>query len=470
MEHYIEKILCIEILEKITRFKRYLLSPYSSSKTEGKEVVSLFISALESTQNELFKIIDYLKRKKVLNNIEKASVLRRLSNAFITIVKLHDQLQLIYGSWVRPETHTFINEVISFFPADRKPEKINIVLTNEYNFLEGNLTWLFDDILNNQNFSTILREENPTVFLPKIDYDNPLNWAILVHECGHTDTKGVQNILANKKLVPSSLNDSNKLILQNWVEEIYCDLIASRVLGPAYLASFCTYALLISGIDGNEKNYKSHPSNIVRITIIQEYLERMNIKVPFGKEFFNCDDLGTYYYVMLEKYNEIGRKFLNAYSSQDTLPFDLTEIIDTISEEVDDLVKLKISLTNEDFNRIQILKERLSKGITIASYQELASLDDAKKSYPDKEVSLEDLNMGKSALQETRTKLWEIINAGWINKIEYLLPKTMDLFFTNEEELTINEKIEIFDLELQKYDNVLLKSIESSEIFKIMEE
>ena len=47
---------------------------------------------------------------------------------------------------------------------------------------------------------------------------------------------------------------------------------------------------------------------------------------------------------MLEKYNEISRKFLNSYSTHNTLPFDLTELVDTISEQVDDIVKLKISL------------------------------------------------------------------------------------------------------------------------------
>jgi hypothetical protein len=470
MENYIEKILCIEVLEKISRLKRYLQSHYSSSKTEGKEVVGLFMNALESTQNNLETVIIYLKKTSSLNYSEKASVLRRISNAFLTIVNLHDQLQLVYGSWVRPETYTFINEVLDFFPPERKPKKVNIVLTNEYNFLEGNLTWLFADILSNNNISIQLKEENPTIFLPKIDYDNPLNWAILAHECGHTDTKGIEDLLNNPQIIPNGISEQNKIILQSWVEEIYCDLIASRVLGPAYLASFCTYALLEAGIDGNEKNYKSHPANIVRISIIQEYLENMNIIVPLNKALLGCSDIGSYYYNMLEKYNEISRKFLNSYSSSDSLPFDLTELIDTISEQVDNIVKLKISLTNDDFLRIKILKERLSNGITIASYQDLEKLKKAKKNYPEKNVTIEELNTAKDALQETRTKLWEIINAGWLNKIECLFPKSIELFFSGEDDSSLNKKIESFSNELENYDNVLLKSIESSEIFKIMEE
>lgn len=468
MDSYIEKILCIEVLEKISRLKRYLLSHYSSTKTEGKEVVGLFLISIEATQKHLERIIDYLKRINSLSYTEKASVQRSISNSFLTIVKLHEQLQLIYGSWVRPETNIFINEVIEFFPLNRKPNMVNIILTNEYNFLESNLTWLFVDILNNNNISAQIKEENPTVFLPKIDYDNPLNWTILAHECGHTDNKGIKSLLSNSQIIPDTIMGNNRNILQSWIEEIYCDLIASRVLGPAYLASFCTYALLVSGIDGNEKNYQSHPANIVRIVIIQEYLEKRNIKIPLSKELLECSDIGSYYYNMLEMYNETSRKFLNSYSSHKIPPFDLTEIVDTISEQVDNIVKLEVFLEHKDFDRIRFLKKRLSKGITIASYQELEKLDAAKKSYPESNVNLEELNNAKAALQETRTKLWEIINAGWINKIETIIPIALDIFFGSNDEL-LNKKIEKFDNVLKNNDNVLLKSIESSEIFKIME-
>ena len=81
---------------------------------------------------------------------------------------------------------------------------------------------------------------------------------------------------------------------------------------------------------------------------------------------------------------------------------------------------------------------------------------------------MKELNEAKEALQETRTKLWEIINTGWINKIENILPISIELFFDNGEYSFI-EKMKIFGNILEKSDNILLKSIESSEIFKIME-
>lgn len=473
MENYVEKVLCIEVVEKISRLRTYLLSHHSSSKTEGKEVVGIFLKSLEATQENFSGVINYLEKAAPLNYSEKASVLRRISMAFATIVKLHDQLQLIYGSWVRPETHTFIKEVLEFFPPERKPQKVNIVLTNKYNFLEGNLTWLFDSILRRNNHISInLKKETPTVFLPKLDYNNPLNWAILAHECGHTDTKGIETLLNNNQLITSDLDED---YVKYWAEEIYCDLIASKILGPAYLASFCTYALLVSGIEGNELHCDTHPASTLRISIIYEYLNNKGIEVPLAKELLGCQDVASYYFTMLEEHSKVSRKFLNSYSSlqsnSEAYPVDLTGFVDIISEQVDNIVKLDLSLSNADFIRIKILKERLSSGITIASYQEPDKLEKARNDYPKEDLQLDDLNTGKMALQETRAKLWEIINAGWLNKIEWVFPNAIDLFFSDKHNnLDFDEKLERFGNELASYDRVVLKSIESSEIFKIMEE
>ncbi len=469
MENQIEKILCIEVLEKISRMRRYLFSHYSSTKTEGKEVVGLFLNALNAIQGNLESLIKYIKSTDSFNPYEKATVSRRISNAFLTFIQLHEQLQLIYGEWVRPETHTFISEILEFFPSERKQSKINIVLTNDYMFFESNLTWLFSAILNNNDIAPQFAEENPTVFLPKIDYDNPLNWTILAHECGHTDAKGIEKLLSNPKLLSTEITGSNKIIFENWVEEIYCDLIATKTLGPAYLASFCTFILLISGIEGNEMSNKSHPSNVLRINLIQEYLESRNIKIPLNTSFGENSDLSSYYYFMVENYNETSRKYLNPDSFQDSPNIDTTILLDTISEEVDDIINFNFTLTKEDFKRIDSLKERLSKGITIASFQDVEKLREAQKKYPKEKIELRDLNEAKESLQEKRAKLWEIINTGWINKIENIIPKAIHLFFENED-YSFTEKMEMLNNELEKNDGILLKSIESSEIFKIMEE
>lgn len=472
MENQIEKILCVEVVEKISRMRRYLSSHYSSSKTEGKEVVNLFKNALNATQDNLENIVKYLRASGALNPVEKASVSRRISDTFFTLINLHEQLQLIYGEWVRPETHTFIKEVIEFFPVERKKKQINVVLTNDYMFFESNLTWLFSNILNDKNITSQLVEENPTVFLPKIDYDNPLNWTILAHECGHTDLKGIEKLLSNDKLIPSNVVGKDKTILENWVEEIYCDLIATKILGPAYLASFSTFVLLLSGIKGNEKSSETHPSNVLRINLIQEYLESKGIKVPINQSYLGNTDLSSYYYYMLENYNETSRKFLNPNSYQLAPSIDTTLILDTISEEVDEIVKLDLTLTTDDFKRIESLKERLAKGITIASFQDIDKLKEARVKYKlDAEdgISLKELNEAKESLQEKRAMLWEIINTGWINKVENIIPAAISLFFENDQ-VSFVDKVETFSNELEKNDHILLKSIESSEIFKIMEE
>ena len=472
MDNLVEKILCVEVLEKISRMRRYLFFTNSSARSEGKEVINLFAKALDATQKNLENLIKYLKFSGSLNPYEKASVSRRISNVFFTIIKMHEQLQLIYGEWVRPETHTFIKEVNEFFPKNRRNNKINIVLTNDYMFFEGNLTWLFTDILSENHITPNLVKENPTVFLPKIDFDNPLNWTILVHECGHTDLKGIEKLLNNTDVIPENLPPKNKKILSNWVEEIYADLIATKILGPAYLASFSSFVLLLSGIEGNERYSSTHPSNVLRINLIYEYLDSRNIVLPINKSFLNSSDLGSYYYYMLENYNETSRKYLFPDISQEYPSLDTTALLDLISDEVDDLIDLSVSLSSEDFKRITSLKDRLSNGIPIASFHDIELITEVKENYAegfDSDNELEHFNEVKQSLQETRTKLWEIINTGWINKVETILPEAIKLFFEDEDR-DFNEKMQEFNNKLEKNDMLLLKSIESSEIFKIMEE
>lgn len=63
----------------------------------------------------------------------------------------------------------------------------------------------------------------------------------------------------------------------------------------------------------------------------------------------------------------------------------------------------------------------------------------------------------------------EIISAGWINKIENILPKFFELFLENEEGHFEDTYSEYRDF-LNKKDNLLLKSIEIADIHSIFEE
>ena len=74
--------------------------------------------------------------------------------------------------------------------------------------------------------------------------------------------------------------------------------------------------------------------------------------------------------------------------------------------------------------------------------------------------------MAKAAIQETHTLPWEIINAGWLHKVEVLYPAAFSLFFAPGTS-RLSDKIDEFDGRQASTDEVLLKSIEVSQIHRM---
>ena len=201
MVNYLEKIICIEVLEKISRMNRFLRSETSSSGHKGNEVVSVFLKVLNAIIENLKPTIKRLSEEIILDEWDRLATMRDLSIIFNSVDKLHLRLQFIYGKWVRTETHVFLKSILEFIPKDRRPEKVSIILSNLYSFLETDLSSYFEDVLSTTDVCVNFQDKNPSVFMPKIELDNPLNWAILVHECGHIDSQGISNLLKRKEIV-----------------------------------------------------------------------------------------------------------------------------------------------------------------------------------------------------------------------------------------------------------------------------
>jgi len=195
--NYLEKLLCVEILEKISRMQRFLHLEPDISRRQGIEVVDIFLKALDAVLVNLSPIVLTLSQEESLSKWEKLAAVRRLSDIFKSIDNLHSQLQFVYGIWVRPETHIFVKSVLEFIPLPRRPEKVNIILSNMYSFLETDLSSYVEDVLSVTNVNVNFQGQSPSVFLPKIERDNPLNWAILVHECGTPTFRGTPTCMNN---------------------------------------------------------------------------------------------------------------------------------------------------------------------------------------------------------------------------------------------------------------------------------
>lgn len=470
MVNLVEKVLCVEILEKISRMQRFLrLQPEMASR-QGTEVVGIFVTALDGVLANLKAVLERLSEAKTLDKWERLAVIRRLSDTFDSLSDLHTQLQFIYGAWVRPETNVFIKDILEFIPGERRPETVSVIPSNDYSFLETDLSFYLQSVLHSANIKVAFQEKTPTVFLPKIERDNPLNWAILVHECGHTDYEGIEKIFEGDRLIPNGIDTSAKNMLRKWAEEIYCDIFATEILGPAYLASFATFALMSAGAGGAEIATMTHPADIVRICIIRDILEKKGIKVRLTKGWSGYDDVTSFFYNLLEECANVYRKHLSAMVPQPPLPLKLQDFVDTICEQIDELITLSRQITPRDFSRVEhLVSNRLSRGMPIGSYPNPKQVKIAIKGLQKDSLTTSNFNKLKKASQESRTLIWEIVNAGWLHKIKSIYPNAFEIFFRSGD-ADIQTKMLDWGKQLEGIDRLLLKSVESSEIQRLLEE
>jgi hypothetical protein len=469
MVNLVEKVLCIEVIEKVARMQRFLCLEPDVTRQQSTEVISIFKMALDGILANLNPTLRRLSEDLELDEWESLATVRRLSDTMNSVDELHAQLQFIHGAWLRPETHVFIKSVLEFIPEDRRPKGVSVVPSNSYLWEESDLSSYFEWVLRRTNVPVAIQKETPTVFLPKIERDNPLNWAILAHECGHADYVGINRLFQRQHIIPERINTSMKRILYRWVEEIYCDIFAAQVLGPAYLASFATFALALAGAGGAERVSETHPADIVRICIVREVLEKNNLMVALAQPLEGYGDVASFFYNVLEERAKLDRMSMRAKVQVPQPPLVLQDSVDAICEQIDELISVSRQLTPRDFSRIHDLATRLSRGIPIAAYRNPVLVEREAKNLHGPELNDLRFNKAKEAVQESRTLLWEIVNAGWLHKIETVYPSAFARFFTSSD-TALQQNITTWGEELAATDRLLLKSIESSEIQKLMEE
>jgi hypothetical protein len=96
------------------------------------------------------------------------------------------------------------------------------------------------------------------VALAKIDHANPFAWSLLLHELGHRAIRELD--------IQSETTDD---IVRQWVIEIGCDIIAMRLVGPAYYAAFLSRAIVD---DAFSISTPRHPSPAVRAGLLIDYI------------------------------------------------------------------------------------------------------------------------------------------------------------------------------------------------------
>lgn len=135
------------------------------------------------------------------------------------------------------------------------------------------------------SFSNVTIGERPTrrsdlhfpnvLTIPCTETENISMWALLAHEVGHTKekTSAVRDEVV-EKVATTSITDSQRTILNNWVEEIICDFFAASKLGIHYylaLGSHFAFWLHRENIIAPNPYY---PSADERMQLLKEFTEK----------------------------------------------------------------------------------------------------------------------------------------------------------------------------------------------------
>jgi len=479
MINFLERILVFETLEKIFRLQAFLYKASVSAAEADIKVIAIYNSAV----NEVLKSIEVVIKKLhdkygALDEYERFSCMRRISNVFNSVDDLHSQLRFIYGEWTVPETYIFVSRL--FKSVLKEDDHVSIVLSDSYMFEEVDLSRYLEWRLNYYSIPAELGEIRPTLLLPKIEYTNPLNWAILIHEMGHTLTKPLERIFSDDEITKISSTAQGIKTLESWTEEIWCDLIALKLLGPSYLASYITFAVLLASSGGIEDSSPTHPADRFRISIMRHYLDKMDVRMELQSDFFKYENICDFFDDLFEERCQFERdNIVTNVPPPSQFPVNYQKFRDFIIERIDDLTHDSVQDVEIDSTRVRTLTKRLSDGILIGSSSEdqdtetlLSSLAEIKSIQQDTNTIqgkraridhlLENLFAG---VEEKPCSISEIVNAGWQYKCENLYTKMIKLFFIESESLSYC--YDALRNEISWLDDKLKKSIEISYIHNL---
>lgn len=451
--NFLVKYLIVELFEKIFRIKKFIKLAYDEEKRESdRQLKELYDKALTFIANEINEFCSNLPDTDDAGTIFDNMLF--ISKCYKSIINIHKDLKNISSISVLPETKTFLFEIDVI---EKKLIEINLILTDNYSFKERNLGKKILNDLSNSFQKKPQIENTHSFILPKIEFSNPLNWSILIHEYGHLVASDKIDVFVDMvKKEGLELKPSEEQMIRNWGEEMFCDIFAAKIIGPAYLISLLSFCLLNS-FDCS-KYSESHPSVFLRAENIKSFLKRNNA------DFSNSGEIENYGIKLNNLMINIDASCNQYKFLPQNSPINQTIILRVFRDFIKNKTNIEVDKnnSNDNTNTLKTLVYNLNNDIPIGSIQKNGSGDDFK-------INSHQLDKLKELSVERPTTHWEILNTGWIYKFEYIEKQGVELFFNNFE-LDLKEKMIIHGRQIDKLDEYLLHSISTSQIIKSIEE
>ena len=299
------KVYLGELLDRVLRFESHLATVeenefYRSiagrSDAGGSGEGPLFLGSFRECIDQLLAIVFHLAKRTSAplsdGNLDQLMLILR--QGFITINQLHhDGLVHLPRPSEPIELRRFLRMIARHVLARNKPDLAVYITeeTTETAFADdplaklkihdvSELARLASTFLNGEQVeaSTAPREPGIHVTIARIDARNPLRWPTLLHETAHRllskDTTGERNLVEQFSVgFPKPVSDPiEKLEIDqhSWLTEVWCDLFAALVLGPAFF--FGQYAAFVTSPPSDSALSTKYPPHGFRLRLIRDFL------------------------------------------------------------------------------------------------------------------------------------------------------------------------------------------------------
>ncbi|MBM3282949.1 hypothetical protein FJY90_01720 [Candidatus Gottesmanbacteria bacterium] len=459
-------ILLEEIVEKVWRLEAFLTEIESISVEEDKELIQFYRSQIRGLKQRLEDPITEIRE----GQEDFREYLRTYFDVCSHFQTMHQQFWLFVSlPKVYPEVYTFVH---SLFPRNQFEDvEPTLVYCPIYNFGEANAIDQFSKL---GIFLDKGAGDRVILLLPYVDFRNPMMWTALAHEMGHAIEKD-KGIVGS--ILPELPGRKELEPLRRWLKEFCADHIALRLMGPAYLISFISY--IISLHPYFYVPTLTHPQPHSRIEYMRTYLERNCLFHPKAQHYYELfQELTAFYKVSKFDLQQLPTEITSPcptckYEYKMKLPESLKrfpELIHQLNEQVNSISFPDVCGT-EDLRRAEKLAEDLDHGFFISSYKETTMgeirhhLNELLTQNTPGQANREEIYSVLKLIEDKPNKVSQIINAGWIQKINRQIDKFQKIF--EEDDSILEEKFNTFGNYLESISYNIQKSIETSKIHSL---
>lgn len=301
----IAKIYLGELLERVLRFESHLdtvketefyRSVAGRSDARASREGPLFLDSFRDCLDQLLAILFHLGQQTSapLSDDKRDQLMFILRQGFLAVNQLHHHGLVHLPRPSEPiELRRFLRMIARHVLARKKPDLAVYITedTTETAFADdplaelkirdvGQLAELSNTFLNGEKVGAFRASHKLGIHvtIARIDARNPLRWPTLLHETAHrliskyaTEDQSLVKQFLNWLPEPVS-NTINELDIDQeyWLTEVWCDLFAALVLGPAFF--FGQYAAFVTSPPPDSKLNEKYPPHGCRLRLISDFL------------------------------------------------------------------------------------------------------------------------------------------------------------------------------------------------------